>query len=127
MFVIGRPGYNLAALNDTGFVIVHNLTDNIEEHPHRSLKDDPDTLYYDPDEGNVSCIPGEVAIDFPSTSGMSGGICLQVISCMETDGRTIRIARPYAVVWGSERIFEVSKDSYKKIINLKSLVSKIVV
>ena len=116
-FVIGRPGDEKLSFDDSGFVIVHNLTDEFLDKPLRSMKNNPSEI----DQESISHVVGDRAFDFSSYPGMSGGICLKTFVSKNSDEKMIRTAVPYAVVWGSERIF----NDKGEIVDLKSIVNVI--
>ena len=122
-FVIGRPGDDDLALNNSGFSVVTNLSNAVTPNPRRSLQNDPDILSYALNHVNLGFINGEIAIDTPTIPGISGAIAMQTL-LHDNAGTLQRVGRGYTVNWGSERIFE-QRDGRERIADLKSIISRI--
>lgn len=114
-YIIGRPSDPRCQLNDSGFAVVTNLTNEIILNPICSLNNDPDLFM----PTKVGSRNEQIAINFPNIYGMSGGIVLKTFIKEENNVR-LRIAHPVGTVWGSERRFE-----NEKFVDLNSFVNLI--
>ena len=123
-YIVGRPGDERLRLNKSGFAVVTNITDKEILNPVRSAKDDSQVFA----PSQVKEFKNQVGLDFPSISGMSGGIILKTILIIEEGQVVKRICRPVGTVWGSERIFIENDhaDNQPLIVDLKSMMNKII-